>query len=335
MANGYGNPSPDQVQPPPQPMFGNFGQGLQGMFGGLKRGYQAGNRALHPYSNRLMLAGMGLLSGRDGMANAMKGLVAGSALDTEDADRTKLNKALQELQNDPNNTLFAGMSQPEIDIISGDKDTLGAFVANRTKPASTPNSWDEYTLTTDAPTAAGYSKFLKTRPSGTQITMSPSKWSDISGMRNDWAKGEGVSKYQKTYPQLSSMAGAVYDTQSTSDFDFIYGMAQIFDPNSSVRESEQGMVINSQSIPAAIKQQVQRLTVAGGPGLGTDIRRQLVETVGRRVGEYRKQAMRETEYFRKMAERNGLNPDDVTMDLAPLPTVGAPPDDGLTVTPAQ
>jgi hypothetical protein len=226
------------------------------------------------------------------------------------------------------------MSQPEIDIISGDKDTLGAFVANRTKPASTPNSWDEYALTTDAPTAAGYTEFLRTRPAGTQIQMNPSKWTDISGMSHDWAEGEGVSKYRKTYPQLASMASAGYDTTSTSDFDFIYGMAQIFDPNSSVRESEQGMVINSQSIPASLKQQIQRLTVRGGPGLGTDIRRQLVETVGRRVEQYRLQAERETEYARKRAQRNGVDPDDVTMELPPLPTVGPPPDDGLVVTPA-
>jgi hypothetical protein len=111
-------------------------------------------------------------------------------------------------------------------------------------------------------------------------------------------------------------------------------MAQIFDPKSSVHQGEQGMVINSQSIPASLKQQIQRLTVAGGPGLGTDIRRQLVATVSRRVGEYRKQAERETKYYRDMAIRNGLNPDDVTMELPPLPGMGAPPDDGLTVEPA-
>jgi hypothetical protein len=129
---------------PPQPMFGNVGALGQGMFGGLRRGFHAGGQALHPYSNRLMLTGMGLLSGRDGMANAMKGMIAGSALDTEDADRTKLNKALQELQNDPNSSLFAGMSQPEIDVISSDPDTFKQFVANRTKPTDYGEKYQGY-----------------------------------------------------------------------------------------------------------------------------------------------------------------------------------------------
>jgi hypothetical protein len=87
-------------------MFDTAFSGARGMFGGLRRGYQAGNRALHPYSNRLMLAGLGMLGG--GPGDAMKGLVAGSALDTEDADRRKLREAL------------AGLTESGSDLIPND-----------------------------------------------------------------------------------------------------------------------------------------------------------------------------------------------------------------------
>lgn len=153
----------------PQPMFPPaIGQGAQGMFGGLRRGFQAGGQALHPYSNRLLLAGLGMLGG--GPSDAMKGLVAGSALDTEDADRTKLNKALQALQDDPES--LANLSSGERNFVLNDAETARLALAQRVKPADAPNSWNEYILTTDNPTKAGFDAFLKSRPSGTNITLS-------------------------------------------------------------------------------------------------------------------------------------------------------------------
>jgi len=131
MANGY----PDTTQ---QPMFSpGIGQGMQGMFGGLRRGFSAGNRALHPYSNRLLLAGMGLLSGRDGMANAMKGMIAGSALDTEDADRRKLNEAIQGLMDDTSGTgLLAKASPAERAYLLASPPTLSKVMADQMSPPS-------------------------------------------------------------------------------------------------------------------------------------------------------------------------------------------------------
>jgi hypothetical protein len=132
MANGY----PDTTQqPPPQPLFGPGAfSGMQGMFGGLRRGFQAGGQALHPYSNRLLLTGMGLLSrDPDAMGQAMKGMIAGSALDTEDADRRKLNKALQDLQNDPEGSgLFAGLTEAEQNYVAQDPAAIRALIVGKT-----------------------------------------------------------------------------------------------------------------------------------------------------------------------------------------------------------
>jgi hypothetical protein len=121
----------------PQPLFaGNNLLGTaQGMFGGLRRGFRAGGQALHPYSNRLMLAGLGMLGG--GPRDAMKGLVAGSALDTEDADRRKLNEAIQGLMDDTSGTgLLAKASPAERAYLLASPPTLSKVIADQMSPPS-------------------------------------------------------------------------------------------------------------------------------------------------------------------------------------------------------
>jgi hypothetical protein len=136
------NVDPNNPYAQPRGMVDGMLSAGQGMFGGLKRGFQAGGQALHPYSNRLMLAGMGLLSGRDGMQNAMKGLVAGSALDTEDADRRKLNKALQALQDDPES--LSNLSSGERNFVLNDAETARLALAQRVKPADIGEKYQGY-----------------------------------------------------------------------------------------------------------------------------------------------------------------------------------------------
>jgi hypothetical protein len=113
----------------------NLLSGAQGMFGGLRRGFQRGGQALHPYSNRLMLAGLGMLGG--GPSDAMKGLVAGSALDTEDADRRKLNEAIQGLMDDTSGTgLLAKASPAERAYLLASPPTLSKVMADQMSPPS-------------------------------------------------------------------------------------------------------------------------------------------------------------------------------------------------------
>jgi hypothetical protein len=137
MANGYPDP---YAQPQPQPMFGDIGALGQGMFGGLRRGFQRGGQALHPYSNRLLLAGLGMLGG--GPKDAMKGLVAGSALDTEDADRRKLNTALQALMNSESDLI---PDDPAIrGLMAADPKFGEATLLQRMKPADIGEKYQGY-----------------------------------------------------------------------------------------------------------------------------------------------------------------------------------------------
>jgi hypothetical protein len=119
----------DPYAPRPRSMADGLGQRMQGMFGGLSRGFQGGANALNPYSNRLLAFSAGMLGG--GPSDAMKGLIAGSALDRESADRRKLNEAIAALQNDPDSSLLAGLSEAEQNYIAQDPAAIRTLIAGK------------------------------------------------------------------------------------------------------------------------------------------------------------------------------------------------------------
>ena len=234
---------------PPQPMFGNVGALGQGMFGGLRRGFHAGGQALHPYSNRLLLTGMGLLSGRDGMANAMKGMIAGSALDTEDADRTKLNKALQELMNDPNSALIGNLGEADKNYLMNDQDAMHALIGARLKPADFPGTWDEYVLTTDTPTKAGFAAFLKARPSGTTINMGqiPAEMGSRIGLGNQFLyelNVEGLDGKPALRERIKNTFGGDTAAQAKARAELAAGMGDPADIWRRVESGKEALVRN-------------------------------------------------------------------------------------------
>jgi hypothetical protein len=150
----------------------------------------------------------------------------------------------------------------------------------------------------------------------------------ITALRKDYENQPGTSRYRQSVPVLTSMAAAVNDTTAMADLDFVYGMAQIFDPESVVRESEMGMVIDSQSMPAAIKGRLEKI-LNGQASLGPQARKDLVEASRRRVQQYRTQAEGEAKQFGGIADRNRINREDIMRPLEDMPELApaAPPPD--------
>jgi hypothetical protein len=140
----------------------------------------------------------------------------------------------------------------------------------------------------------------------------------ITALRKDYENQPGTSRYRQSVPVLTSMAAAVNDTTAMADLDFVYGMAQIFDPESVVRESEMGMVIDSQSMPAAIKGRLEKI-LNGQASLGPKARRDLVEASRRRVQQYRTQAEGEVDQYGGIADRNHINRQDIMRPLEDMP----------------
>ena len=117
----------------PRSMADGLGQGMQGMFGGLQARFSRRANALNPYSNRLLAFGAGMLGG--GPAGAAKGLIAGSALDREDAERRRQDEALQGLMGQEGG-LLAGFSEPERAYLAANPDALNAVIGSRLKGGS-------------------------------------------------------------------------------------------------------------------------------------------------------------------------------------------------------
>ena len=143
-------------------MFDRLGQGVGGMFEGV-RGWS------QPRSNRLMLTGMGMLSGRngEGWEGAMKGLVAGSALDTEN----KRERALGALLNDPNSTL-GDLPAADRAFIAGNPDVAGGLMAARLKPADYGDKYTGYQLAKAEGYTGGWVDYQKEfKDSGVTIDM--------------------------------------------------------------------------------------------------------------------------------------------------------------------
>jgi len=145
----------------------------------------------------------------------------------------------------------------------------------------------------------------------------PVKFTNITAARKDFENQPGVNRYRTAAPIVNSMISAVDNPSNMADLDFIYGMAKILDPNSVVRESEMGLVINSQSIPDELKGYINKAT-QGGQKLSQEARRELTKAMIGRVNEYKAQAEREAKDFTGLATRHGIDPQDIARPLDPL-----------------
>jgi hypothetical protein len=173
--------------------------------------------------------------------------------------------------------------------------------------------------------------FLDKKAASNRITLEQGgKFSDWTALRKDLENQPGITGYRTSIPKLNSMSASVNDTSKMSDFQFVYGMAQIFDPTSIVRGEEGQMVIDSQSIPAQIKGQMEAL-LNSKAGIGTQGRRDLVATAKRRVDEYRKQAEAEQKFFENIATKNGIDPSFIVRPLEPMSDVPAADNEPFTL----
>jgi hypothetical protein len=313
MANGDVDPYARQ----PQPLFGpNAFSGVQGMFGGLGRGLRRTSNALHPYSNRLMLAGMGMLGG--GPKEAMRGLVAGSALDTEDADRTKLNKAIQALMDDTSGTgVMADFSDAERQYLAANPDAFGQVMAAKMKGRD--------------PTKYGFTtvggQLMRTDPDTGQVTPVYSDPNyhqptpvDIfqaeQGMRKEVANEPQFQRFQKAAPIYQSMVTSASQNDQFADVNLVYGLATIMDPGSVVREGEQLIVRSAAGLTPELLGNINSLN--GGGKLLPGTRQKLLREAKGRLDEYRRSTEQQMKFYQRAAEESGLDPTHIIPDLEKL-----------------
>lgn len=136
----------------------------------------------------------------------------------------------------------------------------------------------------------------------------------------DFQTQPGFERLQQIAPTVESMVRSLEDPSAMADLDFVYGLAKILDPTSVVRESEAGMVIDSQGIAPSLLGQLNRI-LSGNQAMLPEIRQKLVGVAVRRAEQLRQQAVKEREFYERMARENQFNPDVYLQQVPELPAV--------------
>lgn len=140
----------------------------------------------------------------------------------------------------------------------------------------------------------------------------------------DYQNQPGFQRLKEVAPTVNSMVKSLDDPSAMADLDFVYGLAKILDPTSVVRESEAGMVIDSQGIAPSLLGQLNKI-MTGEQAMLPETRRKLVAVALRRANEFKAQAEQERGFYGNMAKESGYNPDTYLQAVPAIP--GIPTDE--------
>ncbi len=116
----------------------------------------------------------------------------------------------------------------------------------------------------------------------------------------------------KNYPTvLSSAAGAMRAPENPQgDLAVLYAFAQVMDPGSVVRESEQQMAERTASVLAQLRLKYDM--VQDGKGLPKGVRPGLIDSMRQKVGAINEFYSQSYGRYRDIAKRNGMDPEEIT-----------------------
>jgi hypothetical protein len=284
------------------------------MFSGLSRGFQGGATALNPYSNRLLGFSAGMLGG--GPSDAMKGMIAGSALDRESADRRKLNEAIAGLKGQSG--VLSGLNEADWSYLSAaGPEAIGDAFAARLKGPD--------------PTKYGFQsmggKMFRTNPDTGQLeevysdeSYNQPKPMDIfqaeQGMRKEVHADADFQRFQKAAPVYQSMVASGSQNDQFGDINLVYGLATIMDPGSVVREGEQLIVRSAAGLTPEVLGYINSLN--GGAKLIPATRQKLLREAKGRMDEYKRAAEQQLKFYENAAAESGLDPGRIVPDLQGL-----------------
>lgn len=159
-------------------------------------------------------------------------------------------------------------------------------------------------------------KLIGTRPKGPKPAEGP-KQSDIAGMRKEFT---GLTKdFQVVQDSYNRIQEVTKKPTAAGDLALLYNYVKLLDPGSVVRESEFALAATAGSYGERIQAEAGR--IMSGERLSDDMRADykaraddLFTAQKNSYGQIKKQ-------YRIIAERSGLNPDDVTVDFETPQTV--------------
>jgi hypothetical protein len=131
-----------------------------------------------------------------------------------------------------------------------------------------------------------------------------------TGLRKELAGNTELANFGDVRDRILVLQKALNDPRATSDLDFVYGVAKILDPGSVVRESETGMVIDSNSIPAATLGVLNKYT-SGQAALDPKLRAGLFDLAKRHYDTRGARVSSILDKYQVLAEKDKIDPADV------------------------
>jgi hypothetical protein len=316
---GQGIPPPDMIPPPQARTIALGGMAPQGQPIGI--------------GDRLQAAGAGFFNANSPMqsiGNLIGGLMTGQRQDPVGIAAQVYNQNQQQVATSqaaameyvlqdksiPQPMKLAMLRQPALAM---------KYVAEMAKPP-------EYKFEKAAPGDTIYAVDPR-RPGATPIVQGGVKPGDVTELRKEIYALPEVKRYSTAIPIFRSMVESAKNPSSAADLDFVYGIAKIFDPESVVREGEMKLVGHAQSIPEAIKGQMEA-AVMGRARLTPEARARILETARTRMGELEGSVNTTLDPYKGRADRSRIRHDDVFPQFPTLPDVAkAPPEPAATELP--
>lgn len=132
---------------------------------------------------------------------------------------------------------------------------------------------------------------------------------DISGIRKEIQQLPSYKNIAQAAPIYKSMVETAGRDSKASDLNLVYGLGKIMDPNSVVREGEMVLVQNTSSLPDWLQGAIA--SVSGGAALTPQTRQNIMTEAYGRVNGYNDEFKRNIAQYEGIAQRNGINRDDI------------------------
>ncbi len=135
--------------------------------------------------------------------------------------------------------------------------------------------------------------------------------SRLQGLRQEFRALPEVKTFttaRQQYQALRNIAGRPNAT-AQDDIAAIFSFMKTLDPSSTVREGEFATAQNAAGVPDTIRNAFNR--ASNGERLNPQQRKQMVDTAWRSYGSFRDAYNAQANEFRRYAQNQGVNPDDV------------------------
>jgi hypothetical protein len=163
-------------------------------------------------------------------------------------------------------------------------------------------------------------------PFGGQKQPSPMSTGDLlaaeTGIRKEVHDLPSYKNYTSAESVYRSMVETADVNSAASDLNLVYGVSKIFDPGSVVREGEQVLVRNTNSLPGVVAGALNKV-LTGGAALDPETRRSLIREANSRMREYRGSFDQDTQQYNYLAKQYGIDPNKIIPQFRPLPGVPA------------